>query len=118
MPIHQGSKLKWFVERQSLTNEQLAEKWGISKPTLQRWFNLEHLNSKKLIEICRVMGWDFEREFLGISGNSGKGQQLTHEQQIEILRMERDNLMEQVRQLKEINDLLRTNEYFKKKRKQ
>lgn len=115
MAVHHGSKLKWLVDNQSLTNDELAKEWGISPATLYNWFNQEELNSKKIRPICKIMGWDYEKEFLGIDRETKtKKIELTYEDQISILKRENELLKEQVRQLKEINELIKVKEVAKR----
>ena len=58
--MHQGAKLKYYVDRQKLTNEEIARLAGVSEATLYSYFNKEEINSIKLKKIAKVLNIDYK----------------------------------------------------------
>ncbi len=60
--MDQGAKLKWFVERQKLSNEEIARLSDISPASLYKYFKEPEIDSKKLKRIAKVLNINY-REF-------------------------------------------------------
>jgi transcriptional regulator with XRE-family HTH domain len=58
--MHQGTKLKFLIERSGKTKADVALLSGISDASLYTYMNSEEINSKKLKKICDVMGWELK----------------------------------------------------------
>ena len=105
MSIHQGGKLEALRKLDKRPNDELAALWQVSIATMYNYYDSPEIPSKKLRRICEIMGWDYKSNFIS-------GENLSEN---ETLKRENELLRDQVKQLKEMIELMKENKTFKSK---
>lgn len=59
-----SKKIKILMLKKDITQKQLAEKLGISQPTLSKKFTLDNWRESDLVQIAEVCGCRFEGTFI------------------------------------------------------
>lgn len=68
--MHQGTKLKYYVDRSSVSNEEIARLSGISPASLYNYFKEEEIDSKKLKKVLKVLDIDYNGFVQGTASES------------------------------------------------
>jgi len=63
MPTSRLTFLKVALQQSGISKTELAERLGITRVSVQRWFSMDDLNMKWIHRIAEVMGWRVHAEF-------------------------------------------------------
>ena len=97
--MHQGGRLKYLIDNQSMPNARLVKAAGISMATLYNYYSMEEIPSKNLKKICQVLKVDYIKVFIQPDGNSDE---------VKAVKRENELLREQIEQLKEMISLMKS----------
>ncbi len=66
-PTNRGGALEAAVRKKGYPVSHLAERLGVSRSTLYQYFKKEDLDIETVDRAAKVIGWDYVREFKGLS---------------------------------------------------
>ncbi len=101
--IHIGKEIKKLLRQKDISATKLGQMTGRHNTVVYRWLRKRHLDGKLLMEISKVLEYDFFRHYCQCSPhNQGHQQTEMLEKQIQELKKENDYLKE----LRSIHELL------------